>query len=231
MSQIDDRVAVVTGGSLGIGKSISTQLLNLGWKVHVLARRASSYVHASHDGCRTHDVDVRDLDGIRKAADDVASSTGYVDALILCAGVGYPTPLSSASRAQYEELFETNVAGSIFSTQAFASLLRDREAVITFISSIAGRRGFADWSLYCASKHALEGFAASVRDELRARRIRVTCIQPGSVDTPSYDHLPPEEKTEFMDPESIAELTVAAIQLPQQACVETLFINNAVGDL
>lgn len=70
-----------------------------------------------------------------------------------------------------------------------------------------------------------------MRDELRPRRIRVTSIQPGSVDTPSYDHLRPEEKTEFMDPKSIAELAVAAIQLPRQACVETLFVNNAVGDL
>lgn len=231
MSQSTERVAVVTGGSLGIGEAISTQLLDLGWKVHVLARQASNYVHAGHDGCRVHDVDVRDIKAIKESADAVASSSGHVDALVLCAGVGYPTPLASASRAQYDELFDTNVAGSIFSTQAFAPLLRDGEAVITFVSSIAGRRGFADWSLYCASKHALEGFAASMRDELRPRRIRVTCIQPGSVDTPSYDHLQPEEKKEFMDPESIAELAVVAIQLPRQACVETLFVNNAVGDL
>jgi NAD(P)-dependent dehydrogenase (short-subunit alcohol dehydrogenase family) len=231
MNQSAERVAVVTGGSLGIGEAISTQLLGLGWKVHVLARRASAYAHADHDGCRVHDVDVRDISAVKESADAVASSSGRVDALVLCAGVGYPTPLSSASRAQYEELFDTNVAGAIFSTQAFTPLLRNGEAVITFISSIAGRRGFADWSLYCASKHALEGFAASVRDELRPRRIRVTCIQPGSVDTPSYDHLPPEEKTEFMDAESIAKLTVTAIHLPPQACVETLFVNNTIGDL
>lgn len=231
MNQTIERVAVITGGSLGIGEAISTQLLNLGWKVHILARRASSYIHADHEGCRTHDVDVRDLDAVNNSADAVASSSGRVDALVLCAGVGYPTPLPSASRAQYDELFDTNVAGAIFSTQAFTPLLHDGKAVVTFLSSIAGRRGFADWSLYCASKHALEGFAASMRDELRPRRIRVTSVQPGSVDTPSYDHLQPEEKTEFMDPESIAELTVAAIQLPPQACVETLFVNNAVGDL
>ncbi|MET7295388.1 SDR family oxidoreductase [Streptomyces griseoloalbus] len=231
MNQTTQRVAVITGGSLGIGEAISTQLLNLGWRVHILARRASSYVHSDHYGCRTHDVDVRDLDAIKEAAETVAGSSGHVDALVLCAGVGYPTPLTSASRVQYDELFDTNVAGSIFSTQAFAPLLRDGEAVITFVSSIAGRRGFSDWSLYCASKHALEGFAASMREELRPRRIRVTSVQPGSVDTPSYDHLQPEEKREFMDPVSIAELTVTAIQLPPQACVETLFVNNAVGDL
>ncbi|MDT3400088.1 SDR family oxidoreductase [Streptomyces sp. B1866] len=231
MSESTERVAVVTGGSLGIGEAISTLLLHLGWRVHVLARRASSCAHAAHDGCIVHDVDIRDIDAIKESADTVASSSGHVDALVLCAGVGYPTPLVSVSRAQYDELCDTNVAGAVFSTQAFAPLLRDGEAVITFVSSIAGRRGFADWSLYCASKHALEGFAASIREEFRARRIRVTCIQPGSVDTPSYDHLPPEEKKEFMDARSIAELTVAAIRLPRQACVETLFINNAAGDL
>jgi NAD(P)-dependent dehydrogenase (short-subunit alcohol dehydrogenase family) len=224
-------VAVVTGGSLGIGADICTQLLEDGWTVHVLARNAAAYVHAGHRNCWTHNVDVRDHQALKTAADAIEGSTGQLDALVLCAGVGYPTPLPSATRAHYDELFETNVAGSIFTTQAFAPLLRDGQAVITVISSIAGRRGFADWSLYCASKHALEGFTASIRDELRLRRIRVTSIQPGSVDTPSYDHLPAEEKVEFMDPATIADLTVHTLNLPPQAVVETLFINNAAGDL
>lgn len=119
MSQTIDRVAVITGGSLGIGEAISTQMLGLGWEVHILARRASGYVHADHDGCRTHDVDVRDLVAVKETADAIASTSGRVDALVLCAGVGYPTPLHSVSRAQYDELFDTNVAGSVFSTQAF----------------------------------------------------------------------------------------------------------------
>ncbi|MGP4113995.1 SDR family oxidoreductase [Streptomyces sp. 4N509B] len=226
-----DRVAVVTGGSLGIGAEISTQLLDDGWTVHVLARNAGAYANAGHRSCRTHDVDVRDSRALKAAADDVAASAGQLDALILCAGIGYPTPLSSVTRDQYDELFETNVAGAVFTAQAFAPLLRDGQAVITVISSIAGRRGFADWSLYCASKHGLEGFTASIRDELRPRRIRVTSIQPGSVDTPSYDHLSAEEKAEFMEPATVAALTVQAIQLPPEAVVEVLFLNNAVGDL
>jgi NAD(P)-dependent dehydrogenase (short-subunit alcohol dehydrogenase family) len=226
-------VAVVTGGSLGIGAEISTQLLDLGWTVHVLARHADAYAGAERQRCCIHNVDVRDIAAVNATAQRVAQSLGdsELDALVLCAGIGYPTPLPSVSRNHYDELFDTNVAGSIFTTQAFAPLLREGDGVIAVISSIAGRRGFADWSLYCAAKHALEGFTASIRDELRSKRIRVTSIQPGSVDTPSYDHLPADAKSDFMDPASIAALTVHAISLPPQACVETLFVNNAVGDL
>ncbi len=233
MTNSIDRIAVVTGGSLGIGAGISTQLLDLGWTVHVLARHADAYVGAAHERCRIHNVDIRDIAAVNATAKDVAQSTGdnALDALVLCAGIGYPTPLPTASRENYDELFDTNVAGTIFSTQAFAPLLREGDGIIAVISSIAGRRGFADWSLYCAAKHALEGFTASIRDELRPRRIRVTSIQPGSVDTPSYDHLPADAKSEFIDVASVASLTVQAIRLPPQACVETLFVNNAVGDL
>ena len=233
MTNSTDRVAVVTGGSLGIGAEISNQLLDLGWTVHVLARHADAYVGAEHERCRIHNVDVRDVTAVNVTAQRVAQAIGdnQLDALILCAGIGYPTPLPTVTRDHYDELFNTNVAGSIFCTQAFAPLLREGEGVIAVISSIAGRRGFADWSLYCAAKHALEGFTASIRDELRPKRIRVTSIQPGSVDTPSYDHLSAAEKSDFMDPATVAALTVHAIRLPPQACVETMFVNNAVGDL
>lgn len=226
-------IAVVTGGTMGIGAHISEQLLTNGWRVHALARHASDFNHVEGRRCHGHNVDVRDATTITTAANRIADlSDGVpIDALVVCAGVGFPTPLSTVSLDQYKKIFETNVHGTIFTVTSFLPYLRDGHAVIIVISSIAGRRGFADWSVYCASKHAMEGFVSSVRDELRSRRIRVTSIQPGSVDTPSYDHLPADAKFEFMDPATVAALVVHAIHLPAQAVVETLFINNSVGDL
>jgi NAD(P)-dependent dehydrogenase (short-subunit alcohol dehydrogenase family) len=227
------RTAVVTGGSLGIGAHISGQLLEQGWTVHILARHASTSPVAAHPHAISHDVDVRDLDALQAVAKAISTRLGDtpLDALVCCAGVGYPTPLGEVTAAQYDELFATNVAGTIFTVREFAPRLADGTGVIVIMSSIAGRRGFAGWSLYCATKHALEGFAASIRDELRGRRIRVTSIQPGSVDTPSYAHLPAGAKTEFIDPAVVAALTIHAINLPATATVETVFVNNTAGDL
>lgn len=226
-------VAVITGGTLGIGEQISKQLLDLGWNVHVLARRASKSPVSSQVGCFAHDVDVRDYATIQATAHKVSSLERHspIDALVLCAGVGYEVSVPKLTPRVYAELFDTNVGGLIFSTQAFLPILRDGRAVIAAISSIAGRRGFAGWSAYCASKHAVEGFLSSLRDEVRSRGIRVTSIQPGSVDTPSYDHLPPEAKRDFMSPETIAALTVQTLLLPPEAVVEVVFVNNSAGDL
>jgi 3-oxoacyl-[acyl-carrier protein] reductase len=226
-------IAVITGGTLGIGEHITKQLLAAGWHVHVLARHASSFPLADGQHCFVYDVDVRDAAALSVVADAIYGRLGStpIDALIACAGVGYPTPLATLTGEQYADLFDTNVHGTIFTVKLFAPYLYDGRAVIAVVSSIAGRRGYADWSVYCAAKHALEGFVASIRDELRPRRIRVTSIQPGSVDTPSYDHLAPEEKTEFMAPATVAALVVHTLTLPAQAVVETLFVNNAVGDM
>lgn len=225
-------IAVVTGGTLGIGAQISEQLLAGGWLVHVLARHAGDFEHVDGLRCHGHNVDVRDATTITATANRIAGlSDAPIDVLVVCAGVGFPTPLTTVSVDEYKEIFDTNVHGTIFTVTSFLPYLRDGNGMIVVISSIAGRRGFADWSVYCASKHAMEGFVNSIRDELRPRRIRVTSIQPGSVDTPSYDHLPPEAKSEFMDPATVAALVVHTIHLPAQAVVETLFINNAAGDL
>jgi 3-oxoacyl-[acyl-carrier protein] reductase len=226
-------IAVVTGGTMGIGEHITKQLLAVGWHVHVLARHASDFPLADGQRCFAHDVDVRDAAALSTVASAIGAQldTTPIDALIACAGIGYPTPLTSLTGEQYADLFDTNVHGTVFTVKFFAPFLHDGHAVIAVISSIAGRRGYADWSVYCAAKHALEGFAASIRDELRPRRIRVTSIQPGSVDTPSYEHLAPEEKTEFMDPATVAALVVHTLTLPAQAVVENLFVNNAAGDM
>jgi NAD(P)-dependent dehydrogenase (short-subunit alcohol dehydrogenase family) len=131
----------------------------------------------------------------------------------------------------YENVFATNVKGLMFATKTFLDLLTNDSGIICNISSIAGIKGFSEWSLYCASKFAVEGFTQSIRHELRPRGIRVMCVQPGSVDTPIYEHLSREEKRDFIDPATIAHIIVELLDIPQKAVVEDIFINNSVGDL
>ena len=119
----------------------------------------------------------------------------------------------------------------MFTTKTFLDLLTNDTGIICNISSNAGIKGFSAWSLYCASKFAVEGFTQSIRHELRPRGIRVMCVQPGAVDTPIYAHLSPEEKRDFMDPETIAHIIVELLAIPPKAVVENIYINNSVGDL
>jgi NAD(P)-dependent dehydrogenase (short-subunit alcohol dehydrogenase family) len=135
-------------------------------------------------------TDVRSLQQLLHAKEKMknALQIGQIDGLINCAGIGYRQPLLELTEQDYENVFATNVKGLMFATKTFMDLLKDHTGIICNISSIAGIKGFSEWSLYSASKFAVEGFTQSIRHELRPRGIRVMCVRPGSVDTPIYEH-------------------------------------------
>ena len=178
-------------------------------------------------------TDVRSLQQLLQAKEKITTTfqIGQIDGLINCAGIGYRQAILELTEQDYENVFATNVKGLMFATRTFLDLLKDQTGIICNISSIAGIKGFSEWSLYSASKFAVEGFTQSIRHELRHRGIRVMSVRPGSVDTPIYAHLSREEKRDFMDPATIAGIIVELLALPQNAVVEDIFINNAVGDL
>ena len=178
-------------------------------------------------------ADVRSLKQLLHAKEKITSTLHIeqIDGLINCAGIGYSQPLRELTEQEYENVLATNVKGLMFATKTFLDLLKDQTGIICNISSIAGIKGFSEWSLYCASKFAVEGFTQSIRHELRPRGIRVMSVRPGSVDTPIYAHLSIEEKRDFIDPATIARIIVELLDISQKAVVEDIFMNNSVGDL
>lgn len=223
---------VVTGGSSGIGRAIANRLLKGGHRVFILSRQAESSDLAKEEFCHAYNVDLTHTQAIQALAPEIAGLTenGGIDILVNCAGIGYGTPLKTLDEATFDQFMNINVKAVFFATQSFLRFM-GKGGVICNISSIAGIRGFTEWSTYCASKFAIEGFSKALRDEVRGQGIRVMVVRPGAVDTPLYHFVDEGEKQDFMQAESIAEMVTPALFLDSKACVEELFINNSVGDI
>jgi 3-oxoacyl-[acyl-carrier protein] reductase len=227
-----NKTYIVTGGSSGIGYHLVKKLGEVG-RVILLARSAEQTDLVDNSVVFGINTDVRSLQQFLHAKEKIQNTfhIEQIDGLINCAGIGYRQPLLELTEQDYENVFATNVKGLMFATKTFLDLLTNDTGIICNISSIAGIKGFSEWSLYCASKFAVEGFTQSIRHELRPRGIRVMSVRPGSVDTPIYAYLSREEKRDFIDPATIATLISALLDIPQKAVVEDIFINNSVGDL
>ena len=177
----EQRVALVTGASSGIGAAIATRLSSVGLRVFGASRRPSG------DGIEHVPIDVNDDESVRTGVDSVLDAAGRIDVLVnnagyLCAGAIEEIPLADA-KAQ----FETNYFGAVRMTLAVLPAMRERRSghIIT-VSSLAGRIPVPFWGHYNASKFAVEGLMETLRHEVRPFGIKVALVEPGSIKTPFY---------------------------------------------
>lgn len=226
---------VITGGSSGIGLSLSKALLGLGHNIFILSRNSKN-IDIDNPNCYKTECDITNLDNIKKAKDEILEKLNglddkSIDILINCAGVGYEKHLDESTEKDYDYIFGTNVKGLIFITKEFLDLIIKEGSLVCNISSIAGIKGFSGWTLYSASKFAVEGFTESLRQELRPKRIKVMSVRLGSVDTNFYKDLPTDKKTEFMSSDNVAKTIVGNLFTDKNSVVENIFINNSIGDI
>lgn len=186
------RVALVTGGSRGIGRAIVESLLEEGWTVHLCSRSPDSVEHAlselmGHypDRVAGQAVDVRDQAQVEAFVERVATEAGgRIDCLVNNAGIGLFRPVDEISGEEWREVLETNLHGAFYFTRAVAPVMkRQGKGWIFNIASLAGKNPFAGGSAYNASKFGMVGFSEATMLDLRHHGIRVAAILPGSVDT------------------------------------------------
>ena len=185
------KVAIVTGGTRGIGLSIAQRLLAEGAKVFICGRNAThlkaalallgKHAEGSVDGIA---ADMRRYDDCRKVVQGAAEKFGGLDILINNAGLGYFKPVDQLTPEEWDETIETNLSGVFYCCREAIPLLRKRGGGYIFnISSLAGVNPFAGGSAYNASKFGLNGFSEAMMQDVRHDGIRVSYIMPGSVDT------------------------------------------------
>lgn len=185
------QVALVTGGSKGIGYGIAQALVRAGVDVVITGRSAASLTTATSSlealaGGRVvaMPVDVRDYDAVTKAVADTVARFGGLDIVINNAGVGAFVAVSEMTPAQWADTIGTNLTGVFNVSQAsLAALKRRGGGYIVNISSLAGKNAFVGAAAYCASKAGLNQFAEVLNQEVRHDNIKVTTIAPGSVAT------------------------------------------------
>lgn len=189
--ELRGQVAIVTGGSKGIGLGIARALVSAGVHVAITGRGVSSLVEAKSEleslsggQVMTLAVDVRDHLAMQAAVNDVVSRFGGLDVVVNNAGVGTFVPVSEMTHEAWTALIDTNLTGVFNACHAAIPALRARGGgYIINISSLAGRNSFVGAAAYCASKAGLNAFSETLMLEVRHDNIRVTCIAPGSVAT------------------------------------------------
>jgi NAD(P)-dependent dehydrogenase (short-subunit alcohol dehydrogenase family) len=184
-------VAVITGGSTGIGLAAAKRLVAEGAYVFITGRRraeldaAVKEIGGSVTGAQG---DVSKLSDLDRLFATVKEQKGRIDILFANAGIALPSPLGEISEELFDRHFDINVKGALFTVQKALPLLRDGASII-LSSSVVGSKGFAQRSVYSATKAALRSFARTWTTDLKGRRIRVNVISPGSIDTPGLQGL------------------------------------------
>lgn len=191
MGKLDGKVAVVTGGSAGIGLAAARRLAAEGGHVFITGRRereledAVAAIVGNVTGVRGDVANLVDLDRLFAT---VRESEGRIDVLFANAGVAESTPLGTITEEQFDRMFDINVKGTLFTVQKALPLLADGASVI-LSSSVVGSKGGASRSVYSATKAALRSFARTWTTDLKDRRIRVNVVSPGPIDTPGLQGL------------------------------------------
>jgi NAD(P)-dependent dehydrogenase (short-subunit alcohol dehydrogenase family) len=189
--RLGGKVAVITGGSAGIGLAIAKRFVAEGGTVFISGRRQAALdaavkaIGRQATGVCGDSSRLADLDRLYQVVRDKA---GRLDVVVANAGFGEAAPFGAISEDHFERSFTANVKGALFAAQKALPLLPDGGAII-LIGSIITTRAIAGYSAYAASKAAIRSFARQWMLELAPRRIRVNAISPGPIDTPGLDSL------------------------------------------
>lgn len=200
MQKLENRVAVITGGSSGIGLATAKRFVKEGAYVFITGRRQSELDKAVKEiGSNVTAVqgDVTNLSDIEKLYRVVRDAKGHVDIIFANAGVGEFFPLGTITNEDYNKTFDLNVKGVVFAVQSGLPLLRDNGSVI-LTGSVASSKAFFGMSLYAAAKAAIRSFARTWTLELKSRGIRVNVLSPGPVQTPPFQSAPKEGQDLFI---------------------------------
>lgn len=207
---IQDKTAIVTGASRGIGRAISKALLANGVSVAGWSRTPPE--DFTHSRFHHIEADMTQQDSVLKAYNQTVNKLGnQIQILINNAGAGYRGRLEETPPEKWRYLFDLNVHGIFYVSRLLIPQMKaDKQGHIINISSGAGTNGIAEMSCYSATKHAVVGISSSLHQELRDFGVKVTCLSPGSVNTGFSD-----SNKNKLQPDDLAQSAIHILQCPQ----------------
>ena len=222
--ELKGKVALITGGTKGIGYAIARALVNGGAKVFICGRDRTQLKKALGDFAGTGDVagetcDVRSEAQVKQTVDECVRVFGGIDILINNAGVGiFGTTIEETEPEDFRRVIETNLHGTFYACHFAVPELKKRGGGYIFnISSLAGQNAHPRMATYNASKFGLNGFSEALMLEVRHDDIKVSYICPGSVNTEFGGDMVSDEKSWQLQPDDIARCVVDLLDFPDNA--------------
>jgi NADP-dependent 3-hydroxy acid dehydrogenase YdfG len=239
---IQGKVALITGASSGIGAATALKLAANGAKVGLAARRADrltqlvAEIEKAGGQAIALEMDVVDNASVEAGVSKLVEAFGTVDILFNNAGLMPLSDIDMLKTDEWHRMVDVNIKGVLNTTAAvLPHMIGRKSGHIVNTSSIAGRKVFAGLSVYCATKHAITALSDGMRIELsKKHNIRVTCVQPGAVETELYDQISDpaarqqmddlKTQMEFLKAEDIAETVLFALQSPRHMDIAEVFV-------
>ncbi|MEX2543427.1 MAG: SDR family oxidoreductase [Trueperaceae bacterium] len=223
MNALENKVALVTGGSKGIGLAVADAIVRAGMNVAITARNraeveaAAARLEETGPGKSVGIVcDVRDFEQQRSAVDRVVAAYGGLDVVIANAGVGRFAAVDEMSVEDWHSVIDTNLTGVFYTVKASVAQLKKRKGYLITIGSLAGTNFFAGGSAYNASKFGLAGFSQAAMLDLRRHGVKVSTIMPGSVATHFSGSAPAPSESWKIQPEDIGEMVMYLLTAPER---------------
>lgn len=230
---LEGRVAVVTGGSSGIGRAVARSLGRAGCRLAICARTPETLEEAAASLAREGfevlavPADVSRPEDVEELAERVVDELGPPDVLVNNAGLARFGDLEELSPEDFDTVFGVNVRGVFFCSRAFVPAMKERgDGVVVNVASLAGKNAFPGGTVYAASKHAVVGMSKSMMLELREHGIRVITVCPGSVNTRFFDETDyfDPDRDAIVQPEDVGELVREAVRLSDRGTVSEVEI-------
>ena len=231
MDKLSGKIALITGGSSGIGLATAQLFAAEGAKVFITGRRqaeldtAVSKIGVNAVGVQSDIANLNDLDRLFAR---IKAEKGRIDVLFANAGIGEFMPLGAITEAHFDKTFGINVKGTLFTVQKALPLM-PKGASIILNGSITSIKGLPAFSVYSATKAALRSFVRGWAVDLKGRDIRINVVSPGSVPTPAYQGfgLSPIQLEEFIAAQGDAT-PLGRVGTPEEIAKVVLFL--ALGD-
>ena len=233
-SDLEGKVALVTGAGRGIGRAICAAMSRAGAAVVAVARTAEQIEAVAHDivsqggeavAIRADIADERD---VRTLFEQVHERWGRLDVLVNNAGQGRFGRVEEFAAADFDRVVAVNLRGVFLCCQhAARMMIPQRDGYIINISSVVGFKGYPNQSAYSAAKHGVMGLTKSLAVELQQHRIRVSAILPGGVDTDMVRAARPDlDASVLMQPEDVAQAVMYLLSLSDRAAVDQIYIRR-----
>ncbi len=223
---------LITGAGSGIGRALALRLAQRGYTVGVLSRTSAhvaevaSAVRAAGGHPSELVCDVTDEHQVEQACIAFAQAAGGIDVLVNNAGVGIPGTIAEATLADWRKMIDINATGTFLCSRAVLKYMLPvgKGHVINVISQ-AGLRTNPTAPLYCASKFAQQGFNNGLYDQVKAKNIKVTSINPAAVDSPYWGDRP-VDRSSFLKVDEVAAILDWVIHSPEHVCITQVSLES-----